>query len=220
MKGREFKDMVFQLFAMIAQGFSSPKRLEIIDILFQGERDVETLSKEVNMSIANTSNHLQILKNAKLVESRKEGVRALYRITDSSVFTCWKNLQAIAETKLYELKEIVHMYYQDRDKFEPISRENLLSRIKSEDVFVLDVRPFEEYRMGHISEARSIPLSELKKRIDEIPKNIEVVAYCRGPYCVLSAEAITFLRKTGIRAVRLKDGFPEWKDAGLPVEAG
>jgi len=219
MKGKEFKDTVFQIFAMIAQGFSSPKRLEIIDVLLQGERDVETLSKEVNTSLANTSKHLQVLKNAKLVVSRKDGVRVLYRIADDSVFICYKNLQALAEKRFYELKEIVRTYYQERDKMEPVSRETLLGRIKNRDILVLDVRPFEEYRSGHIPEAHSFPLSELKERIDEIPKNIEVVAYCRGPYCVLSAEAIIFLRKRGISAIRMEDGFPEWKEAGLPVEA-
>jgi len=220
LRGREFKDTVFQLFAMIAQGFASPKRLEIIDVLIQGERDVDTLSKEVNMSVANTSKHLQILKNARLVESRKEGVRVVYRVADESIFTCYKDLQALAEKRLYELKEITRMYYQDRDKMEPITREKLLSRIKSGDVQVLDVRPFEEYKSGHISEALSIPLSELKRKIDEIPKNIEVVAYCRGPYCVLAVEAILYLRKAGVRAIRMKDGFPEWKESGLPVEVG
>ncbi|HEB33330.1 MAG TPA: metalloregulator ArsR/SmtB family transcription factor [Spirochaetes bacterium] len=218
MNGGEFKDMVFKLFAMIAQSFSSPRRLEIIDVLIQGERDVETLSREVNMSIANTSKHLQVLKNARLLESRKEGVRVLYRVADDSVFACWKNLQNLAEQRLYEMKEIVRMYYQDRDKMEPVSRDNLLGRLKLGDVLVLDVRPFEEYRSGHISKALSIPLPELKQRIDEIPKNMEIVAYCRGPYCVLAAEAITFLRKAGIKAIRMKDGFPEWKNAGLPVE--
>ena len=220
MRGREFKDTVFQLFALIAQGFGSPKRLEIIDVLIQGERDVDTLSKEVNMSIANTSKHLQILKNARLVESRKEGVRVLYRVADESIFTCYKNLQALAEKRLYELKEIARMFYQDRDKMEPITRENLLGRIKSGDVLVIDVRPLDEYKSGHITEALSIPLSELKRKIDEIPKNMEVVAYCRGPYCVLAAEAILSLRKAGVRAIRMKDGFPEWKESGLPVEVG
>ncbi len=220
MKGREFKDTVFQLFAMIAHGFSSPKRLEIIDVLIQGERDVDTLSKEVNMSIANTSKHLHILKNAKLVESRKEGVRVLYRIADESIQTCYKNLQALAEKRSYELKEIVRMFYQDRDKMEPITKRELRDRIKSGNVLVLDVRPIEEYRSGHIAEAFSIPLSELKRKIDEIPKNMEVVAYCRGPYCVLAVEAIISLRKAGVRAIRMKDGFPEWKESGLPVEVG
>jgi rhodanese-related sulfurtransferase/DNA-binding transcriptional ArsR family regulator len=220
LRGREFKDTVFQLFAMIAQGFGSPKRLEIIDVLIQGERDVDTLSKEVNMSIANTSKHLQVLKNTKLVESRKEGVRVLYRIADESIFTCYKNLQALAEKRLYELKEITRMYFQDRDNMEPITRKKLLGRIKSGEVLVLDVRPFEEYKSGHIAEAFSIPLSELKRKIDKIPKDMEVVAYCRGPYCVLAAEAIKFLRKAGVRANRMKDGFPEWKESGLPVEVG
>jgi rhodanese-related sulfurtransferase len=218
MRGREFKDTIFQLFAMIAQGFCSPKRLEIIDILLQGERDVETLSKEVNMKMANTSKHLQVLKNARIVRSRKDGVKVLYRIADESVFTCYKHLQTLAENRLYELKETVRMYYQERDKLEPITRKKLVSRIKNKDVLVLDVRPFEEYRSGHITEALSFPLSELRSRVSEIPKNMDVVAYCRGPYCVLAADAVTFLRKAGIRAIRMKDGFPEWKEAGLPVK--
>ena len=220
MKGREFKDTVFQLFAMIAQGFASPKRLEIIDVLIQGERDVETLAHEASMSIANTSKHLHILKNAKLVESRKEGVRVLYRVADESIYTCYKNLQVLAEKRLYELREIARMFYQDRDKMEPISRKTLQSRLKNGDVRVIDVRPPEEYESGHISEALSIPLSELKRKITEIPVNMEVVAYCRGPYCVLAAEAVKFLRKAGVRAIRMKDGFPEWKESGLPVEVG
>lgn len=220
MNGREYKDTVFQLFAMIAQGFGSPKRLEIIDVLLQGERDVETLSKEANMSIANTSKHLQVLKNARLVESRKDGTRVLYRVADESIFTCYKNLQALAEKRLYEIKEIVRMYYHDRDRLEPISKETLHNRIKMGDVLVLDVRPFEEYRSGHIPEALSIPLSELKKRIDDIPKNTEVVAYCRGPYCILAVNAVMSLRNAGVRAIRMKDGFPEWKESGLPVEVG
>jgi rhodanese-related sulfurtransferase len=218
MKGREFKDSVFQLFAVIAQGFCSPKRLEIIDVLVQGERDVDTLSKEVNMSIANTSKHLQVLKNTRLVDSRKEGVRVVYRIADASVYTCWKNLQTLAEKRLYELKEIVRMYYQERDKMESITREDLLVRIQNKDVIALDVRPYEEYRNGHIADSVSIPFTELKERIKEIPKDLDVVAYCRGPYCVLSAEAVLFLRKAGFRAFRLQDGFPEWKVTGLPVE--
>jgi rhodanese-related sulfurtransferase/DNA-binding transcriptional ArsR family regulator len=212
--------MVYQHFAIIAQGFCSPKRIEIIDILLQGERDVETLSKEVNMKIANTSKHLQILKNAKLVVSRRDGVKVLYSIADDSVFTCYKHLQALAENRLYELREIVRMYYQDRDKMEPITKNKLLSRIKNGDVFVLDVRPSDEYKHGHITEAFSFPLSELKKRITEIPKNMEVVAYCRGPYCVLAADAVTVLRRSGIKAVRMQDGYPEWKEAGLPLEVG
>jgi len=220
MKGREFKDTVFQLFAMIAQCFCSPKRLEIIDILVQGERDVETLAKEAGMSVANTSKHLQVLKNARLVVSKKEGVRVLYRIADDSVFTCWKGLQALAEKRVYELNEIVRSYYQERDKMELIAREDLVEHMKKNEIVVIDVRPYEEYKNGHIPGSISMPFPELEKRLKEIPREAEIVAYCRGPYCVLSAEAVSFLRKSGFRAIRMKDGFPEWKEAGLPVETG
>ncbi|MFQ5706893.1 MAG: ArsR/SmtB family transcription factor [bacterium] len=218
MTGREFKDTVFEQFAKIAHAFSSPKRLEIIDILAQGERDVDSLSKQVQMTVANTSRHLQTLKAARLVENRKAGVQVIYRLADSEVLNCYKHLQVLAEKRSTEIREVVRLFFEKRDGMEPISKDELSKRIEEDGVIVLDVRPAEEYAKGHIPGALSIPLSQLKKRLDEIPQNREVVAYCRGPYCVLSAEAMKILRDAGYEAVRLKEGLPEWKEAGLPVE--
>lgn len=218
MTGREFKDTVFEQFAKIAHAFSSPKRLEIIDILAQGERDVDSLSKQVQMTVANTSRHLQALKAARLVETRKIGVQVFYRLADSEVLNCFQHLQLLAEKRSTEIREIVRLFFEERDGLEPISKEELSIRIRGKSVIILDVRPVEEYQRGHIPGALSIPLSQLKKRLDEIPRDCEVVAYCRGPYCVLSAEAMKILRNAGYQATRLKDGLPEWKGAGLPVE--
>jgi rhodanese-related sulfurtransferase len=216
--GREFKDLVFEQFAKIAHAFSSPKRLEIIDILAQGERDVESLSKQVQMKIANTSRHLQILKAARLVESRKAGVQVFYRLAGTEVLNGFKHLQSLAEKRSIEMREIVRLFFEERDGMEPISMDELWKRVQNNDVIVLDVRPSEEYKYGHIPGALSVPLSDLKNRLIEIPHEHEVVAYCRGPYCVLSTEAMKILRDAGYKAVRLKEGLPEWKDAGLPVE--
>lgn len=218
MKSREFKDLVFEQFAKIAQAFSAPKRLEIIDILSQGERDVDSLSQQVSMSIANTSRHLQILKTAKLVETRREGVRIVYRIADEDVVNCWLGLQSLAEKRSADVKEIARVFFEERDSMEPITKEELLKRTQNNNVILIDVRPYQEYQNGHIQGAISIPLTELTNRLNEIPKHREVVAYCRGPYCVLSAEAMTVLKNAGFQAVRLKDGITEWKEAGLPIE--
>ncbi len=218
MKSREFKDLIFQQFANIATAFSSPKRLEIIDILIQGEKDVETLSRQISAAVANTSRHLQILKNARLVESRREGVRIYYRISDERVFNCWKGLQSLAENRIAEIREVLRDFLGERNAMNAMSKEELWSRVQSNDVVVIDVRPVEEFNSGHIPGAISIPLAELKDRLNEIPNDHEIVAYCRGPYCVLSPEAIKILKDEGYEALRLEESLPEWKSAGLPVE--
>ncbi|GAB4301891.1 MAG: metalloregulator ArsR/SmtB family transcription factor [Myxococcota bacterium] len=218
MKSEEFKEAVFGEFAKIGQALSSPKRLEILDILAQGERDVESLSKECGLSTANGSRHLQVLKVAHLVSSRKDGVKVLYRLSDPQVFRCLKNLELLAENLLPEVKEAIRLYNSAREEMESISADELLRRINEGGVVLLDVRPKAEYEMGHIAEALSIPLDELKERLPEISLDATVVAYCRGPYCVLADEAVSVLRSAGIHAKRLKEGFPEWKAAGLPVE--
>ncbi len=219
MKGREFKDLVFEQFAKIAQAFSAPKRLEIIELLSQGERDVDSLSQQVSMTVANTSRHLQILKSTRLVETRREGVRIFYRIADEDVVNGWLRLQSLAEKRSAELKETARTFFNERDSMEPITKEELMKRAQNNDAIILDVRPYQEYQSGHIPGSLSIPLSELKNRLNEIPQDREVVAYCRGPYCVLSAEAMGILRDAGFKTVRLKEGLPEWKAAGLPVES-
>ena len=218
MKSREFKDLIFQQFANTATAFSSPKRLEIIDLLIQGEKDVESLSRQIQATFANTSRHLQILKNARLVDNRRDGVRIYYRISDERVFNCWKGLQLLAENRVAEMKGILNEFLEERGAMSAINKDELLTRIKSKDVIVIDVRPEEEYKSGHIKGAVSIPLSELKSRLNEIPANQEIVAYCRGPYCVLAPDAIKILRGNGYNALRFDEGLPEWKEAGLPVE--
>lgn len=217
MKPREFKDLVYEQFAKMAQAFAAPKRLEIIDVLAQGERDVESLSKQVAMTVANTSRHLQILKQTRLVQSRREGVRIFYRLADEDVLSCWINIRTMAEKRSAEIKEVARIFFEERDTLEPVSKDNLLQRMQEDEVTILDVRPPEEYRAGHIAGALSIPVSELKTRLNEIPRDREIVAYCRGPYCVMSAEAMSILRESGFRALRFKEGLPEWKEAGLPV---
>lgn len=218
MKSREFKDLIFEQFANIATAFASPKRLEIIDNLLQGEKDVATLSKQISASIANTSRHLQILKNSRLVNNRREGVRIYYRIADDRVFNCWKGLQLLAESRVAEIREVLKNFLEERKAMKTISKNELWSRVQSNDVVVIDVRPLEEFISGHIPGAISIPLAELKDRLNEIPNDKEIVAYCRGPYCVLSPEAIKILKNEGYEALRLEESLPEWKHAGLPVE--
>lgn len=218
MENREFKDIVFQQFADIARAFSAPKRLEIVDVLSQGERDVETLARETRASVPNTSRHLQVLKRAGLVETRRAGVRVIYRVADLEVVRCWKHLQVLAENLLPGVRDALRRYFDARDGMEPISREELQRRAHRGEVIVLDVRPVEEYDAGHIPGAISLPLSELTERLSDVPREHPVVAYCRGPYCVLSVEAVVRLRDAGFDAVRLVDGLPEWRDAGLEVE--
>jgi rhodanese-related sulfurtransferase len=219
MNGREFKDSIFGLFAGMAQAFASPKRLEMLDILIQGERDVETLAAAAGLTMVNASRHLQKLKQARLVETRRAGIHIFYRVADAEVSRCWKNLQSLAERRLSEINEVVGKFFSDREDLEPISGEALIGRLRRGDIVVLDVRPPEEYRAGHIRNAVSIPLAELKRRLDRLPAGREIVAYCRGPYCVMAAEAVDILKRAGRKARRLRDGFPEWKDAGRPIQS-
>ncbi|MFQ5583397.1 MAG: ArsR/SmtB family transcription factor [Calditrichia bacterium] len=218
MKGGEFKDLVFEQFAGKAQAFAAPQRLEIIDVLAQGERDVDSLCKQVAVTVANTSRHLQVLKRARLVEPRREGVHIFYRLADDDVVKCWLTLQELAEKRSSEIREIARIFFEERDSLESITKEELQKRSQNNEVVILDVRPFREYQKGHISGAVSIPLSELKTRLNELPADKEIIAYCRGPYCVMSAEAMTILNQSGYQAVRLKEGLPEWQIAGMSVE--
>jgi rhodanese-related sulfurtransferase len=218
MRGREFKDAVFTQFAQIAGAFGSPKRIEIVDLLAQGERNVEAIARETGLALANTSRHLQVLKGANLVATRKDGLLVFYRLADPMVLRGYHVLQELAKARLAEVGRLVNDYFGGTDGLEPVERDELLKRVRGRDVVVLDVRPVEEYAAGHIAGAVSLPLAELERRLAEIPRGRRVVAYCRGPYCVLAAEAVRLLRKRGVEAVRLKDGFPEWRDAGLLVE--
>ncbi len=218
MTGREFKDIIFHQFAQIASAFASPKRLEIIDILSQSERDVESLSKQVAMTVANTSRHLQILKNARLVKIRREGVRIIYSLADAKVKDCWKGLQILAEERSAEIREVVNMFFTEKDALDKISMEELRERFQKKEVELIDVRPAEEYNYSHITSARSVPLNQLKMNIHKLSRDRQIVAYCRGRYCVLSAEAVQILKEFGFHALRLEEGLFEWQKAGLPIE--
>jgi rhodanese-related sulfurtransferase/predicted transcriptional regulator len=220
MRGREFKDALFEQFGQVASAFASPRRIEIVDVLAQGERHVEAIAEQANLSVANTSRHLQVLKAANLVASRKQGLQVFYRLADPLVLEGYRSLQKLAEARLAEVGRLVDDYFSSTDGLEPVEKEELLRRARNRDVVVLDVRPVEEYVAGHIAGALSVPLAQLERRLADLPRGRRVVAYCRGPYCVLAAEAVRVLRKRGVNAVRLKEGYPEWRDAGLPVESG
>jgi rhodanese-related sulfurtransferase len=219
MKGREFKDAVFGQFARVAAAFASPKRIEIVDVLAQGERSVETLAAETGLSLANTSRHLQVLKAVCLVAARRDGLQVFYRLGDADVLAGYRALRRLAEQRLAELDRLVHDYFGGVDGLEPVGRSELLRRARSGHAVVIDVRPREEFEAGHIAGAMSIPLPLLEKRLPDISPTRESVAYCRGPYCVLAAEAVRLLRRRGYQALRLQEGYTEWRDEGLPVEA-
>ena len=218
MAHREFKDRLFGQFARIGKALSSPRRLEIVDLLAQGERTVEEIAKETSMSVASASQHLQALKAARMVETRREGIYMHYRLADEDVFRTWQAVRALAESRLSEVDGVVEAYLVDRDALEAVDSSDLLERLRDGSVVVLDVRPEEEYRAGHISGALSVPVDALEAALKTLPRDREVVAYCRGPYCVFSDEAVAFLRARGYRARRLRQGLPDWRAAGMPVE--
>lgn len=218
MGGREFKDAVYEQLARVAAAFGSPKRVELIDLLAQGERDVESLARETGLTIANTSRHLQVLKGAGLAASRKRGLQVFYRLSGPVVEEGYRMLRRVAEERVSELGRIAEDFFAGTDGCDPVGRTELLERAAKGEVVVLDVRPGSEFESGHIAGALSVPLEELAGRLSELPPDREIVAYCRGPYCVLAAEAVRLLRARGRRASRYAEGYPEWKAAGLPVE--
>jgi rhodanese-related sulfurtransferase/DNA-binding MarR family transcriptional regulator len=217
---RMFKDRVYEQLARIGKAVASPQRLELLDLLSQGPRTVENLAQEAHLTVANTSRHLQILRAARLVEAEKEGVFVRYRVADEAVADFFRSLRVLAASRLAELDQITRQFFKDRGALEPVDRKALLARARKGLVTVLDVRPTEEYRSGHIAGAISIPLHELKDRLAELPRDQDIVAYCRGPYCVLAAQAIELLQEHGFRAVRLEDGVPDWRARGLPIAVG
>jgi rhodanese-related sulfurtransferase len=218
--GREAKDALYEQFARIGKAVANPKRIELLDLLAQGELSVELLAQRSGMGITNTSNHLQVLRQARLVETRKEGTRVLYRLADDGVMRFHVVLRELARARLAEVDRVVRDYFLARDGLETVSRDELLRRAKRGDVVVLDVRPRDEFAQGHIPGAESVPLDELAERLRTLKKRTEVVAYCRGPYCVLAPQAVELLRSKGFRSRRLEDGLPEWRLAGLPVAVG
>ncbi len=215
---REFKDRLFEQFARVGKALASPKRLEIVDLLAQGERTVEEIARETSMSVASASQHLQALKAARMVEVRREGLYMHYRLADEDVFRTWQAVRDLAESRLSEVDGVVEAYLRDRDALEAVDATELMGRLSDGSVVVLDVRPEEEYRAGHIPGALSVPVDALEAALQTLSKDREVVAYCRGPYCVFSDEAVAFLRARGYRARRLRQGLPDWRAAGMPVK--
>jgi rhodanese-related sulfurtransferase len=214
------KDALYQQLARIGQAVASGPRLALLDLLRQGPRTVEALAMEAGLTLANASQHLKVLRQARLVEAEKRGVFVTYRVADRAVDDFYGALRGLAETRLAEVRQIAQAFVEERGALEPIDRHRLLGRVRSGEVTVLDVRPAEEYRAAHIPGAVSIPLKELKKKLRSLPKGREVVAYCRGPYCVLAPEAVNLLRARGYRAAVLDDGVSEWRARGLPVSTG
>src|SRR5918993_3068685 len=215
---RLFKDQLFEQFARVGKALANPHRLELVDLLAQGERSVENLAREAAMSVANTSRHLQELRAARLVEVRRDGLYGYYRLADERVFGVWRAMRELGEARLAEIDRLVETYRTNRGALEAVCAEELLAKTREGGVIVLDVRPEEEYRAGHIPGARSVPLERLEAYLGEIPEDREIVAYCRGPYCVFSDEAVALLMSHGYRARRLRQGLPDWRAAGMPVE--
>jgi len=217
---REFKDQLHGQFARIGRALGSPKRLEILDLLAQGEKAVEVIAGQTALTIKNASAHLRELRNARLVETRREGTYVFYRLAGDRVFHVLREIQALARERLAEVDQVARLYLENRDELEPCDAEELRRRMQVGEVTILDVRPEDEYRSGHIPGAISIPPQELERRMADLPRDREVIAYCRGPYCVYAADAVEALRKAGLRARRLEEGLPDWKARGFPVETG
>lgn len=214
------KRALFAEFAIVAKAAAHPRRLEILEQLAQGERSVEVVADRTRVSIASASQHLQQMRRAGLVTGRREGKFVFYRLADDSVLDLLASLRRIAEAQSAEVDRLVRAYFRDRDSLEAVSRRELMERLKAGVVTVLDVRPKDEFTLSHLPGAISVPLGELTRRLAELDPEQEIVAYCRGPYCVLSYEAVAMLRARGFKVRRLEDGLPEWRAAGLPVEAG
>jgi rhodanese-related sulfurtransferase len=218
MSTETFKQDVFAQLARVGKALSNGNRLELLEFVAQGPRSVEELATMTRLSVANASKHLQELRRAGLVRARKEGLRVFYEVVGPDVVDLIAALGRVAETRLAEVEQLVRTYITARDDLEPIPAAELLKRVKQGLVTVLDVRPAEEYAAGHLPGAINIPVEDLSKRLRGLPKTREVIAYCRGPYCLLSVDAVALLRGKGLKARRLENGFPEWKAAGLPVE--
>jgi len=216
--GRAAKTALFDEFGRLARALANGRRLEIVDVLANGERSVEGLAGETGLSVANASQHLQVLRSVGLVRRSRVGTRIYYDLRDPEVFDLWRNLRNVAAQHRAEVGQLADAYFGARDSLEPVTRAELVRRLnRGEDLVVLDVRPPEEFAAGHLTSAISIPLAELRRRLRDLPRDKEVVAYCRGPYCAFAHKAVRVLQQAGFRARRLEDGLPEWKAAGLPV---
>ena len=214
---RAFKDAIYEQFARIGKAVSSPKRLELLDLLCQGPRTVEVLAKESGLTVANTSQHLQVLRAARLAETEKEGLYVIYRLADQDVCEFFRAMRVLAESRLAEVELIKRRFLEGREGMEPVDRKALLERVRKGAVTVLDVRPKEEYHAGHLPGAISIPLKELQLRLSDLPRDQEIVAYCRGPYCILSIQAVELLRSRGFKAVRIEEGIQDFRAMGFHI---
>jgi rhodanese-related sulfurtransferase/DNA-binding transcriptional ArsR family regulator len=218
MGDREAKRALFDEFGRIGRALGSGRRMELLDVLANGERGVEAVAGEVGLTVANASQHLQVLRQAGLVTTRRAGTSVRYRLAGPDVFELWRTLRTLAGARLAELERLADAYLGARDELEPVTREELARRLEDGDeLVVLDVRPAAEYAAGHLPGAVSIPVGELRRRLAELPGDREIVAYCRGPYCAFAHEAVGLLRQEGLAARRLEDGLPEWQAAGLAV---
>lgn len=220
MGDRGAKDALFAAFAEVASALGSGRRAEIVDLLAQGERSVEDIADQIGQSVANTSHHLRTLARAGLLTTRRDGTRIFYALASERVEQMWSAVRAVAEEHAAGLDELARAYLGNRAELEAIDRRALAERMRLGDVVVLDVRPPVEYAAGHIPGARSLPIAELNSRLRDLPDDTEIIAYCRGPYCVYADDAVRQLTAQGFRATRLQDGFPEWQKAGLPIAVG
>jgi len=215
---RRFKDTIYEQFARVGKAVSAPKRLELLDLLSQGPRTVEALAEQAASSVANVSQHLQVLRAARLVESEKKGLHVEYRLAGEEVARFFVTMRGLAESRLTEIAQTTRAYFEERGAMEAVDGDELLRRVRSGAVTVLDVRPVEEYRAGHIPGAVSVPVDELRERLKELPKAREIVAYCRGPYCVMAIEAVALLRKKGFKAHRMEHSVVDWRARGWRVQ--
>jgi rhodanese-related sulfurtransferase len=218
MEKRIFKDKVYSILATMIKAMGNPHRLEIIDLLGQGEKSVEEIAIDTGMSIANTSQHLQVLKAANLVEIRRGGNFIHYRLSHDEIYKSWQALRELGLERIAEMERLMKDFREKRNTLEAVKIPELLKRLKSKNIVLLDVRPAGEYKNGHIPDAINIPVEELSAKLRKLAKNKEYIAYCRGPFCVFADEAVTLLIKKGFKAQRLFEGFPDWKLKGLPVE--
>lgn len=219
MENREVKNLLYEQVARISKAIASPKRLELIELLCQCEKTVETLAKDAELSVKLTSAHLKELKAAHLVHTRKDGKYVYYRLADPAVAAFWVSLRELAEERLLDLQRALRELVTEPDKLAPVERKALLGKARRGKAIVIDVRPQEEYKAGHLPYARSMPLPELKKRLSELPNDQEIIAYCRGPFCMMAKDAVALLRKRGYQATKLDDGVSEWRAAGMPLAA-
>jgi rhodanese-related sulfurtransferase/predicted transcriptional regulator len=216
---RHAKERLYELFARVANGLANPHRLELLDLLVQAPRTVEELASEAGMSLANTSQHLQRLKQARLVTDEREGVRVRYRLADPEIARLWLQMKRVAERRLAEVEQALDAYRDRRHEFEQVPLDGLRERLRTGQAILVDVRPAVEYQADHLPGAISMPLSEMALRIDEIPPDKDVIAYCRGPYCVYADEALLLLSAQGRRVARLEEGVAEWREAGASLQA-